>query len=136
MFATRLPASGWRPLAAVLGGAGALHLSRPQVFVPLVPARLGSARAWVYGSGLLELACAAGLTSRTTRRASATATALLFVGVFPGNLTMAAHVLRSPRTGAPAKLLVVLRLPLQVPLVAWALAVRRSADRRGRVDGW
>lgn len=136
MFPTRLPARGWRPLAAVLGGAGALHLYRPQVFVPLVPAWLGSARAWVYGSGLLELACAAGLTSRTTRRAAATATALLFVGVFPGNLTMAADVLRSPRAGAPAKALVLLRLPLQVPLVAWALRVRRSADRRGRMDRW
>jgi uncharacterized membrane protein len=58
-----------------------------------------------------------------TRRLGATAAACLFVAVLPANVRMARDWSgRSPAARAVAWG----RLPLQVPLVAWALAVRRG----------
>jgi uncharacterized membrane protein len=118
---------GWRALAVVLVGAGALHLARPAVYEPLIPRQLGSPLPWVYASGLAEIACGAGLLARRTRPAAALASAALFVAVFPGNLQMAVSALRSDRASTLTQVLTVARLPLQVPLVLWALSVRRAA---------
>jgi uncharacterized membrane protein len=66
---------------------------------------------------------AAAVAVPRTRRLGATAAAWLFVAVFPANVRMArdwSH--RSPALRAVGWA----RLPLQVPLIAWALAVRRS----------
>ncbi|GAA4733774.1 membrane protein [Isoptericola chiayiensis] len=115
-------------LAAALTVTGTLHLVRPRVFEGLIPRALGSPRAWVVGSGVAELACAAAVAVPATRRAGGYATAGLFVGVFPGNVKMALdshagarHWSRDPRVAWG-------RLPLQVPLVAWAWQVARSAE--------
>lgn len=114
-------------LAAVLTTTGVLHLAVPRPYDGLIPSWLpGSARTWVYGSGVAELACAAGLWLPRTRRPAATATALLFVAVFPGNVEMAVHPGDVPRWLALA------RLPLQVPLLLWALQVRRLSAGGGR----
>ncbi len=119
---------GWRSLAGVLGVAGALHLVAPQPYDALIPRRLGAPRPWVYGSGLVEIACAAALVVPRTRRLGALASAALFVGVFPGNVTMASRALRSSRASSRTQAITVARLPLQVPLVAWALDVAGRAD--------
>ncbi|AEE45015.1 DoxX family protein [Cellulomonas fimi] len=118
-------------LAALLGSAGVLHLRRPALFHPLVPRALGAPGPWVLGSGVAELACAAALVAPATRRAGGIASAALLVAVFPGNVTMAVrshpgagHWSRSPWVAWG-------RLPLQVPLVAWAVAVSRAAGRLG-----
>jgi uncharacterized membrane protein len=52
---------------------------------------------------------------------------LLFVAVFPANLQMAIDY---QRAGKPltARLIAFGRLPLQVPLVLWALRVRTSEE--------
>ena len=91
-------APGWRGLALLLGGSGVLHLVRPQIYEPLIPASLGSPRSWVIGSGVAEIACAAGLSSRSVRRPAALASAALLVVVFPGNIQHARRALRSSRT--------------------------------------
>lgn len=110
-------------LAVTLGVAGVLHLVVPRVYEPLIPRRLGNPRAWVLGSGVAELACAAAVAVPRTRRTGALATAALFVGVFPGNVEMAVHSMRG-RHGVTARRVVAwARLPLQVPLVCWALRV-------------
>ncbi|WP_059010987.1 DoxX family protein [Streptomyces specialis] len=112
-------------LAALLGAAGVLHFTAPKYFDPLVPRQLpGDARAWTYGSGVAELACAAAVALPATRRAGALASAALFVAVFPGNVKMAKDW--SGR-GTALRTLGYARLPLQVPLVRWALKVRREA---------
>lgn len=123
---TRRP--GWRALAVALGAAGTLHLVKPEPYDGLIPRALGAPRPWVYGSGVAEIACAAALLVPRTRRLGALASAALFVGVFPGNVTMAARALRSPRASARTKALTVARLPLQVPLVTWALAVAGEVE--------
>lgn len=119
--------SAWRPLAVVLLGAGVLHVVVPRPFASIVPRQLGDPLPWVYVSGVAEIACGAGLASLRTRPAAALATAVLFVAVFPANVQMAVTALHSDTASTMGQVVAVLRLPLQVPLVLWALGVRRRA---------
>ncbi|WP_441248493.1 hypothetical protein [Kitasatospora sp. McL0602] len=116
-------------LAALLGLAGVMHFRKPEFFDPLVPEQLpGGPRRWTHVSGVAELAVAAAVAVPATRRTGGLAAAALFVAVFPGNLKMA----RDWRTRSTAERAVAYgRLPLQVPLVLWALKVRRSATAGG-----
>jgi len=114
-------------LAGLLGAAGALHLARPAVFEGIVPRGLGSPRAWVYGSGVAELACAAAVAVPGTRRLGGLASAALLVAVFPGNVKMALDSHPGARSWARDPRIAWGRLPLQVPLVAWAWRVARDA---------
>lgn len=110
-------------LAGFLGGAGVLHFALPEPFDTLVPDWLpGDARAWTYGSGVLELVTAALVAYPATRQRGGLVAAALFVGVLPGNVQMAVDW--SDR-GLLDQLLAYGRLPLQVPLVYWALRVAR-----------
>ncbi|MBT2210787.1 MULTISPECIES: hypothetical protein [Actinomadura] len=115
-----------RGLAAFMAGMGAAHLIVPRPFDALVPSRLpGRARFWTFASGASELVCAAAIAHPRTRKKGALATAWLFAAVFPANLKMA----RDWRTRSlPLRAVAYGRLPLQVPLVAWALRVAREAD--------
>lgn len=117
----------WPSLSAVLGVAGAAHFATPGPFRRIVPPGLGDPAPWVAASGVAELACAAGLVLPRTRRAAALASAALFVAVFPANLRMTGTALRSPRAPRWYRAAAVARLPLQVPLVDWALGVARAA---------
>ncbi|GAA4385930.1 membrane protein [Actinomadura verrucosospora] len=115
-----------RRLAALMAGMGALHMIAPKPFDALVPERLpGGARTWTYLSGVAELACAAALARPRTRKAGALATAGLMAAVFPANVKMARDWRHRP---LPLRAAAYARLPLQAPLVAWALHVARQAD--------
>jgi len=116
-------------LAVVLGGAGATHFLRPRGYDRIVPAGLPP-RTTTLASGIAELGIAAGLAVPGTRRAAGLAAAALFVAVFPANVKMARDLLDSPRSTRASRLVAVVRLPLQAPLVAWALRVSRHAPRR------
>lgn len=106
-------------LAALLGGAGVAHLVVPKPFDSLIPEALpGSPRAWTYASGAVELALAAALLHPRTRRSGGRAAAAYFVAVFPANVKMARDFRDRP---APLAALANARLPLQIPLVWWAL---------------
>ena len=115
-------ASPWL-LAAVLIAAGVNHVVSTGAYEGLVPGWLGSPRFWVLSSGVAEIAVAAAVAHPRTRRAGALAATGLFVGVFPGNVQMALDA-RTPL----ARTAMVARLPAQVPLVLWALEVRRQAQ--------
>jgi uncharacterized membrane protein len=122
----RIP--GWRPLAGLLVTAGVSHFAAPEVYDRIVPRRLGDPRGWTHASGVAELACAVGLAVPRTRRPAALATAALFVAVYPANVNQA--VVAHRRRAAPAvRAATLARLPMQVPLVIWALKIRRSAAR-------
>lgn len=110
-------------LAGMLTFTGTVHLVRPQTFDAALPAWLpGTKRAWALGSGVAELVCAGLVALPRTRRVGGWATAALFVAVFPGNVHMVTTA-RTPR----ARAVTVARLPLQVPLVLWALRVASNA---------
>ncbi|KDN19391.1 DoxX family protein [Amycolatopsis rifamycinica] len=112
-------------LAGALGFMGVLHFAVPKPFDGLIPRSLpGSRRAWTYGSGVAELAVAAAVATPRTRRLGGLAAALLFLGVFPGNVKMAIDASSAP---APQRAIAWARLPLQWPLIAWALKVRDNA---------
>lgn len=119
-----------RALAALLLGMGALHLVVPGPFDRLVPRALGAARPWVIASGVAELSAGAALLGERTRRAGAWAAVATLVAVFPGNVKMALDA-GAPTT--PVAVALWLRLPLQAPLVAWALrhTGRRPGSRAG-----
>jgi uncharacterized membrane protein len=120
---------GWPPLALLLGSSGVLHLTRPQIFEPLIPRQLGSARPWVYVSGVAEIACAAGLSTSRSRRVAGRASAVLLVTIFPGNVQQAVTALRSTRASTGYLVGTLARLPVQLPLVAWALRIAREAGQ-------
>lgn len=110
-------------LAALLAGAGALHLLRPLTFDAMVPSALpGAARTWTYLSGVAELGVAATVAHPRTRRVGGWLAAGLFVAVFPANVSMA---LGSGSASTTVAVISWARLPLQVPLVLWGLWVAR-----------
>lgn len=116
-------------LAALLGVAGVAHFAAPAPFERIVPRSLGDPGPWVAASGVAELACAAGLLPRATRRWAGLASAALFAAVYPANVTMAVQALRSERAPGWYRAVALGRLPLQLPLVAWALRVASAAGR-------
>ena len=119
-------------LAGLLAAAGLTHFVRPGFFAAIVPSVLGDPYPWVYASGAAELACAIGLLPGRTRRPAGWASAVLFVAVFPANVQMA---LNARDGSAGLRVILYARLPLQLPLISWAVAVARSAPpRRERVN--
>jgi uncharacterized membrane protein len=113
-------------LAAFLAAAGLNHFLVPRFYDAMIPPQLpGSARAWTYGSGVAELAVAASVGLPRTRRHGALAAAALFVAVFPGNVQMAADAFRQGRPMLE-RVVLLLRLPVQLPLIRWALRVSRA----------
>ncbi|WP_420368390.1 hypothetical protein [Curtobacterium sp. L1-20] len=115
-------------LAVLLGGAGATHFLRPRGYDRIVPAGLPP-RTTTLASGVAELGIAAALAVPATRRAGGWAAAALFLAVFPANVKMANDLLDSARSTRASRLVAVLRLPLQAPLVAWAVRVGRHAPK-------
>ena len=115
-----------RTVASMFAVTGAVHFLRPSVFDPIVPRSLpGSSRFWTVSSGLVELALAALVATRSTRNLGGLLSAVFLVAVFPANL----RTVRVVRTkGFQARLVAVARLPLQLPLIGLALRVGRSGS--------
>ena len=112
-------------LAGIFAASGVLHLSRPQVYEPLMPAFVPAHREVILGSGVAELLCAAGLLHPRTRSSAGWVSAALLVAVYPGNLKMAADAARSRSTRFKA--IAFGRLPLQLPMIRAALRAARGA---------
>jgi len=117
---------GTKLLVGIFAASGVVHLAKPEVYEPLMPAWVPAHREVILASGVAELLCAAGLALPATRRFSGWASAALLVGVWPGNLKMA---LDSNRTSSTAfKAVAWGRMPLQVPMIRAAVAAARSAS--------
>lgn len=116
-------------LVLLMVGSGALHLRKPEIYLPIVPKALGHAEFFVFWSGIVEIVAGTLLLASRTRRWGALLTALLLVAVLPANVQMA---LDGPRPGggwfAGSRVMLWLRLPLQPVLIWWALTFRK---RRG-----
>lgn len=133
----RVPASASLPPASALGLAGLLtasavnHFTTPHFYYSVVPRvittpdGLGSRKNWVYASGAVEFAGAAGLLLPQTRKTAAVCTAVMFAGFTAGHLSALKRAF-GPKGSRKTQLVHSLRLPLQVPLIAWAWKVRRS----------
>lgn len=111
-------------LAAMLATTGALHFVAPGPFDTLVPRPLpGPRRRWTYLSGAAELGVAAAVAVPRSRHAGGLAAAVLLLAVFPANVQMAVDWRHKP---LPYRLVAWCRLPLQLPLVVWALRASRD----------
>jgi uncharacterized membrane protein len=116
-----------RRLALFLAGSGVLHFLVPKFYDPMIPTQLpGPARSWTLGSGIVEIAVGAAVAVPRTRRLGALGALGVFVGVFPANVKMALDAKAKPEP-KPVQAALLARLPLQLPMIAWALRVRRSA---------
>ena len=90
----------------------------PTPFIRIVPHWLGRPRFWTYASGVAELGSGVLLLNRRTSKAGGAAAAATIVAVYPANIQMAVDA------GAPRTLYSLgawLRIPLQLPMIAWAL---------------
>ncbi|WP_411283469.1 DoxX family protein [Lapillicoccus sp.] len=116
--------SRWGPwiVAAAFTLSGVIHLAHPSTFTPIVPHFVPRPTELVYASGVAELVCAVGLW-RLDRWAGIAAAALLVV-IWPANLQSA----MTAQQGHDLTSQVVnwIRLPLQIPLVWFALQSGRS----------
>ena len=112
-------------LALLLIATGTWHFAAPNGFESIVPRFLGSPAFWVNSSGAAELACAAALLIPPARSTAGWACAVLFVAVYPANITMALDSSHAHGN----QLIAWLRLPLQIPLIMWAVYIARRADR-------
>ena len=115
--------------------AGLAHFAFPRTYERIVPQVVGDPAFWVRWSGVAEIVCAGLLLDRRTRRVGALTTIGVLVTVFPANVKMA---LDGGIPGEPfpwgSPVVAWLRLPLQVPLIAWAwrvATVRPAGDRNG-----
>jgi uncharacterized membrane protein len=98
-------------------GAGVAHFMIPEALIRIVPARLPDPRLLVQISGVAEVAGGVGLALPFFRRAAAWGLIALYVAVFPANLNQAMNHI--PAGGVP-NIVLWLRLPLQIVLIAWA----------------
>lgn len=114
----------------MLGGAGVMHFVKPDFFDPIVPKWMpGSPRTTTYVSGAVELGAAALVAVPSTRRVGGLVAALTLLGVYPANVQAAFDGgMASAAPPFDSALVAWLRLPLQFPMIALALRVRREAS--------
>src|SRR3954471_8047170 len=111
-------------LAIGFAASGAIHLLKPEVYLPLMPSWVPAHKEVILASGVAEIACAAGLAVPATRRAAGWASVLLLLGVYPGNIKMAVDSTKTRNTGF--KVASFARLPFQVPMIRAALRAARG----------
>ncbi len=112
-------------LALLFATSAVLHFTLPTQYASVVPPWLPAHGLLVLVSGIAELAGAMGLLWAPVRRSAGLGLLLLCVAVFPANVQMwfdaiAAH---KPFWTVAALLL---RLPLQLPLMLWIWRVSRN----------
>lgn len=105
-------------LAALFVAAGVAHFTRAEFYEKAMPDYLPAHSEFVLISGVFEILGGVGLLVPRTRRAAAWGLIALLVAVFPANLHMALNPERFPNIPEWA---LWARLPLQIPLILWAL---------------
>ncbi len=105
-------------LAALFVAAGVAHFTRAEFYEKAMPDYIPAHRELVLLSGVFEILGGLGLLLPRTRRAAAWGLIALLVAVFPANLHMALNPERFPNIPEWA---LWVRLPLQIPLILWAL---------------
>jgi uncharacterized membrane protein len=108
-----------------------MHFVNPSFFDAIVPPWVpGSERAATYASGVAEVLVGVGIVFARTRRLALWSAAALFVAVYPANLYMAWDWRDRELS---ERLVAYGRLPLQIPLVWWAIVTARRSRQRAAV---
>jgi uncharacterized membrane protein len=105
---------------------GVEHFVSPDYFVRIMPPYLPFHRELVLVSGFFEIALGVLLLVPQTTHWAAWGLIALLIAVFPANIYMYQHreLFQIP------PLVLLLRLPLQVLLIAWAWVYARNEDRQ------
>jgi uncharacterized membrane protein len=127
------------PVGLVMGlfliTAGVAHFIFPKTLDSIVPSFLpGDARAWVYLSGIAEIAIGVALLapismklgSMPIRLIAAYAALFLFIAVYPANIKMA---IDWRNRVMPYPLIAYARLPLQFGLFYWAWSIIKALKK-------
>ena len=118
LFLKDLPISS-KILVFIFLLSGFAHLVNPSVFEALIPPFLGNASLWVFGSGVAEIIAALGIL--TKQKWAPKFTALVLIVIWVGNWWYAINVTFNLESSWFLILGSWLRLPLQIPLIQWAL---------------
>lgn len=105
-------------LVLLFATAGILHFIFPDQYSATIPAWLPAHGALVAISGICEIAGAFGLLIPRLRRAAGFGLLLLCVAVLPANVQMWLAAMAAHKA-IWIELLLLLRLPLQIPLMVW-----------------
>ena len=129
----------WIQIAAVLYGlpfvwVGLLHFIQPEVFEPIVPSYLGWPWFWVHITGYTEMGLGIGIMMPRFRRWAGWLMVVKLALLYLANLNMWTSdiAFQGMRMGTTWHLI---RLGVQVLLMAAAAGLARSAPRRVRSDG-
>ena len=109
-------------LAAFFVAAGSNHFVNPEFYVGIMPPYLPAHRELVYLSGFFEILGGLAVLVPGVRVLAGWGLIILLLAVYPANLHMALHPELFPDLPAFG---LYARLPLQVPLVAWAYLATR-----------
>ncbi len=111
-----------------MGGAGITHFLAPAAYDMVMPRAIPEElhRPLTYGSGVVEVLCAGLLLNRRTRRFGGTLTAATLIAVFPANIDTVLSGGLPVDGWLGSRTAAILRLPLQLPLIWWALRIRRD----------
>ena len=99
--------------------SGSFHLINPGVFRALVPPILGMQNFWIISSGITEIIAAIGIL--TKQKWAPKFTALVLFVIWVGNWWYAIDVTFNLESSWFLIIGSWLRLPLQIPLIQWAL---------------
>ena len=106
-------------LAAFFTFAGVMHFVSPRFYLKIMPRWLPRHRELVFWSGVFEVLGGLGLVPERTRRPAGIGLILLLIAVWPANFQMLMDTIAAGK-GKGYIALLVLRMPLQIPLMVWA----------------
>jgi uncharacterized membrane protein len=107
--------------------AGTMHFVVPRFYEASIPDQLSTwRRELVFWSGVAEILGGLGVLFPKTRRAASWWSVATLAIVFPANLHMALRPERYAERVPGGQLGLWLRLPVQLPLIAWARAAGRD----------
>ena len=115
----------WR-MVMIMGGAGITHFTNPGFYEEIVPRWApGEKRVWVQASGIAELACAALLIAKPTRRLGGWLTTATLLSVWTANIQVALDGGVEGEGPLKSKAAAWIRVPFQIPMIIDAVKIAR-----------
>ncbi|MDB5802599.1 MAG: hypothetical protein JWL63_3538 [Rhodocyclales bacterium] len=116
-------------LATFFVVGGTLHFIFPRTYAHIIPPWIPQPLLMVWISGVCEIAGGLGVLQARLQRAAGYGLIVLSLAVFPANVQMFLNAHAADHSIA-AQALLLLRLPLQIPLIywIWRTTVMRPSD--------
>lgn len=112
-------------LGILLVFGGVAHFTKTEFYLKAIPSYLPFHEFIVYASGVLEVVLGVLLVISKTTRKAAIGIIILFIAIFPANINMYLNHTDFPEMSETALLI---RLPIQLILIAWAYIYARKIN--------